>query len=776
MDKILMLATANIRKSKSQTISLLMFTLIAAMFLNIGLVLYSGMGSFFYERAEELHTEHFMAIYSNSDAVLDATHYIENYPAVTETETQIVVGGLGGYSMNGMENVAYVYFAHMDENQKLGVPSLIGDSGTLTGNSIYIPYFMALNGGLMVDDDFTVTLLGTEMTFTIAGFTEEMLLGAQLNTMHRFYVSDEKFNELLNQFPDGSCSLVSARFENVDEAVFLQADFNKNVSFDGLYFTLNIDDAKAARTMISNIASVLVVAFSLILLIVSLILIRFRIANSIDENMTNIGALKAVGYRNRQIVSSVVAQFCVTTFVGSIAGIAVSYALIPLVIEIMKPSIALVWTPDFDITMAFISLILIFFAVSVTAFLSARRISKLHPLIALRGGLSVHSFRKNVFPLDSSRGGLSFTLAMKQLFQNKKQSFAIGIIVAAVTMAAVAGINLNYNLNEKRDNFAKSFFGEIPAANFMLKSSEDGEAFKEILIEHTDVRKAYGYQNPCNLLVNGFGISAAVVEDCSLLESNMIVSGRYPKHPNEIALGPAVLKVSEKEIGDTITVKSGENERDYIITGLVQYMNNNGFNGIITGEGLCEVEPDFSFVGYNAYLNEGVDADTFIESVREQHGDIFDNILNTNDQIDSMLDSIGEIFSAVALGIVAVTLFVVVLTLYMVIKTMILRRKRELGIQKALGFTTLQLMNQVALNLTPVILLGSVVGAVAGYFGLNPLTAALMSSMGIVRSTLISPIDHTAIVCVVLVVLAYVISMLVAWRIRKISAYSLMSE
>jgi putative ABC transport system permease protein len=101
----------------------------------------------------------------------------------------------------------------------------------------------------------------------------------------------------------------------------------------------------------------------------------------------------------------------------------------------------------------------------------------------------------------------------------------------------------------------------------------------------------------------------------------------------------------------------------------------------------------------------------------------------------------------------------------------ILRRRREFGIQKAVGFTTFQRMNQIALGMTPAILIGAAVGAAAGYFGLNPMVAALMSGMGIVKVRLPVPLDQT-----MLVLLAYAVSLLIAWRIRRISAYTLVSE
>ena len=112
----------------------------------------------------------------------------------------------------------------------------------------------------------------------------------------------------------------------------------------------------------------------------------------------------------------------------------------------------------------------------------------------------------------------------------------------------------------------------------------------------------------------------------------------------------------------------------------------------------------------------------------------------------------------------------------MVIRTTILRRRREFGIQKAVGFTSMQLMNQIALNLTPSILLGVVIGAVAGFYGFNPMMGVFMSGMGIVKVDLPSPPDQITVVCLALVAMAYAVSLLIALRIRKISAYALVSE
>ena len=784
MKNITMLTGANLRKNKGQTVSLLLFVLIAAMLMNIGLTVLLGIGSFFDERAQRVHMAHFTAIYyAGTEPIDEGARFIETYPGVTETETLNTIGGRGHYYVNDQKSTCLIILSPAGTTQKMDAPSLIGRSLPLTGDAIYIPYFMMHSSGYEIGDEFRLNLLGTDMRFTIAGATEEIMFGSSMTAdIHRFYVSDEKYSDIQKQFPDSGITLLSARLENNDETAFFQADYNREVSKDGLYADLIYDNAKQGRTMIPQIAAIIMTVFAIILLAVSMIVIRFRITNSIEESMVNIGAQKAIGYRSAQIVTSIVMQFGIVAIAGSIIGVGLSQLAIPIIMNIFKPMIAMVWNPGFDASAAIISIALNLLTVALISYITSLRINKLHPLIALRGGITTHSFRKNPLPLDKTRGGLNLLLAMKQLLRNKRQTITITIIVAAVTMASVSGIAMHDNMSGEENNFARTMFGEMPDVNFYLSEGTDGDAFKERLLKRPEVRKAIGYDTSVSLLADEINISTTVVEDCSQLESAMMIDGRYPRHSNEIALGTTVSRVSGKKTGDTVSMRSGDNEKEYIVTGIAQFMNSNGFNGIITGDGIREIQPDYKYAGYNAYLNVDADVKEFIESVEADEralnpdGSVFDSVMDVQDQLSVLMDMMNGIFTAVAVGISTVTLFVVVLVLYMVIKTMILHRRRELGIQKAVGFTTFQLMNQIALNMTPIILFGAVLGAIAGYFGLNSMVAAVTSGMGIVKVSLPVPIDLAVMVCAALVIVAYTVSMLIAWRIRKISAYTMVTE
>jgi putative ABC transport system permease protein len=261
-----------------------------------------------------------------------------------------------------------------------------------------------------------------------------------------------------------------------------------------------------------------------------------------------------------------------------------------------------------------------------------------------------------------------------------------------------------------------------------------------------------------------------------LLQVNTLISGRYPILSSEIVLGNIAAQSLGVGVGDWVEVSYGENSGEFIVTGIQQAGVNNGLNSLINAAGFREIVPQFEFAVFNIYLTAGTDAPSFAETISESENGIISRISLARISASAFLDTAGAMFGPIAYAIIVVTAAVVILVLFMVIKTTILRKRRDLGIQKALGFTTLQLMNQIALNITPSLIIGVIAGAIGAFIGFNPIFAAITGGMGIVRTNLPIPIDWTFIVCVGLILLAYAVSMLIAWRIRKISAYALVSE
>ena len=777
MRKIWMLSLANIRKSKGQTTGMLILMLMAVMLLNIGLVMYSDVGSFFDERATLLNAPHFIA-FQSIDAPSNAPFYfMEGFPGVTEVEIQYVLRGAGATFIDNRSTFIFLTISYVSPNQQMNPLSLIGDFLPLSDDAIYIPHAMFLDGGFEIGDRFRLEFMTEELTFTLAGSTEEIMLGCIQAIQYRVYVPKERFLEISQQFPENRVHMLSARMEEEAQSALFVTSYIRE--FLGTEYepwgVFTYDVARRTRIEIPMIVAQLVTVFSFILLVVGVIVIRFRTNNGIEENMENIGILKASGYRNYQIISSIIMQFGLIAFVGGLLGAAAAQIALPIMIGIVEPIIALPWDVGIDMLAMAFAILSVLVVVLLFTFLSSLRVIKLYPLTALRAGSSTHSFAKNTVPLDKYCAPLTVLLAAKQLLQNKKQAVMTGIIISGITFASVVGVSMYYNMNINVDAFVRMVTGEISDIVVTLNDSDDGADFMERMSSHPEVDNIIK-QEGVTLLVNDIMTHTIVMEDLSLITGALLVDGRLPFHDNEIALGAPVLMALDKQPGDWVTIKRGDAEYPFLVTGIAQATIYNGIVGFINIYGLSQIDPDFAFHGFTIHLTDSADIDDFMYALSTTDGDMLANMYSMPEQVDVFMDMIYDVFSLIAALTLGGVAAVILLVLYLVIKTIILYRRRELGIQKALGFTTLQLMNQIALSLTPTVLMGTIIGSVSGGFGFNPLMVIVTRGVGIARADLPIPVALVVAVCATLVLLSYAVSILIAGRIRKISAYALVTE
>jgi putative ABC transport system permease protein len=93
------------------------------------------------------------------------------------------------------------------------------------------------------------------------------------------------------------------------------------------------------------------------------------------------------------------------------------------------------------------------------------------------------------------------------------------------------------------------------------------------------------------------------------------------------------------------------------------------------------------------------------------------------------MGSYSTVISKVGIAIFVVTNLIVILILYFVVNSSITRQKRTLGIQKAIGFTTFQLMNQVSLSFLIPVAVGVFIGSVLGITQTNDVMSVGESAM-----------------------------------------------
>lgn len=784
MNKIFMLAFANIRKTKGHTVSLLCMFFIAALLLNAGLLVYINFGGFLDNIIKELNTSNIYYIIPSGMYNNEVENYLTNNKNIIEMQKEESLWATAAtkYKDDTREHVFLLNDADIARNMSKW--KFVGEHLPVDTMSIYVPYIYQQDGGYKLNDKFEMTFKDVTIAFTIKGFIEDVFFSSSDTGVLGVYLPHDTYETVSGELSDTSNStVIFANLQKINKDVETgirditkAGSVSASTDITSTMFSLDLAIIKLSRVMMSSMVSIMIVAFATIIVAVCLIVVRFRIGNSIEDDMTKIGSLKAIGYTSRQIIISIVVQFGFIALVGSIVGIVLSYLGTPVLSDVFAQQSGLKWVQGFDGAISSIALSLILLIVVIVAFFAARRINKLHPIVALRGGIITHSFRKNHIPLSTSKGSLPIVLAFKSLLQNKKQGIMIAIILIAVSFAGTFAVVMFYNTTIDTKAFFETPGVELSNAVAVLKPERDNTMLIENIKNRSDVRKVQFIDEPMVSIENS-QVSVYVMNDYADKETNTVYQGRYPLHSNEIVLAGHLASMLEKKVGDSVAVKIGDtDEALFIITGLSQGAYLGGMNASMRLDGMMKLNPNFKQQSLQIYLNKNVNTGAFVKNIKNIYGE---SLLSAIDMDKIMEEGTGvyiSIVSKVGIAILVVTIVVVILVLYFVINSSVTRKKRELGIQKAIGFTTYQLMNQLSLGFLPPIMIGVSIGSVVGIMQTNSIMSVAQRAMGIMKANYIITPVWIALFGVAIVTVSYVTSMLITYRIRKISAYALVSE
>ncbi|MEO3944667.1 ABC transporter permease [Gorillibacterium sp. CAU 1737] len=774
-------AWSNIRKRKSASVTLMALILLSIMLLYIGLSVMIKLGSFQEQKMEELQVPDLVSYYSQNDDSATYRGIVKEYPATAkwEAESAMLVGETR-MKYGNAEVLAGLLLLKDSTPRTLsphlkapGQPEAAGDE------LVYLPYMFELSGGYKVGDAFTFAAKGHTFSFIVGGFYEEALLGSFTNSAVKLFVSDSAFAKLEEGLGE------EARYEllsiSLNDAKNTMGKISQQLAekltsskTSGSYVVMEAATAIEGNQFLIKLLAAILVVFSLLIVGIALFVMRFQIQVQLEDSMVNIGVLKANGYTSGQIKGAILLQFGLIGLAAALPGLVLSGILMPYVGNMISASLGLLWPTAFDSLSALLSLVTILGLLLLVVVQSSRRIRSITPITALQSGLQTHNFKRNPVPLAASRLPLQLALGLKALVRQIKQNVMLFLIVAGLMFSSVFCLILNYNMT--RDNTGIINLVGIERSSLMI-APQKGFVTPEMLAELSQVD---GVQKLTQL----DGMSATIGErvvllqvsnDYSKLETQTVYKGRHPLYDNEVSLSGIVAKQIGKSIGDEVTIVVNGVSQNYLITGFSQQITQLGMVASMTSEGFHHLMPDYAPKTVNVYLKEGKDPAAVIQELEQRHPGEWTS-RNMEEWLEGILGTFTSAITAITWTITAVTLFVVSLILYLVIKTLVVRRKKEFGVLKGMGYRSLQIMTQISLSLLPVILLGVVVGGVLGSLFSDDLFVLLLGSLGIYNVDYTVDVSQVLLLAVSLVAISYAVTMLVSRRVRKISVTSLISE
>lgn len=575
----------------------------------------------------------------------------------------------------------------------------------------------------------------------------------------------------------------------------------------------------------------IMVLIAVIIMVTSAVMIRFRISGDIKDQIQSIGVLEALGYTSKQITLSYTFEYILIALVGIIIGGAGAAALTPIIYSRGEALAGHHGTMTFYfMPIVLIALGLLVF-VSSMAFIRALSVRKYPPVMAFRKGIGTHHFGKNHFPLRKTGKNVHLRLAMKGFVSSMGHSAGIFVCICISAIAVAVSLILSDTFGS-RVNVAMSATGaELCDIYVTVADTADAKELAESISHMEGVRKAtpcssvfretvfYAYDHTEELPM-------LVYEDFSDTECIKQTSGRLPEHDNEVSISKMFAVKHGLEVGNDLTLEKDGVQKNYIISGITIGVTNGGTNVCIMESGVKRLVPTYRAPAIDVFLEEGVDTKEFkaellrtygrsisdmrkddaeggtleekVQAVADQkmaelinsHGathveyavKIGDkmitgssggfNIKSVSNLREILFTQIGGMFDTIALAAkaaIVVTALVVMIIISMLMEQTVRKQRRDLGIMMGMGYTTNELMLQLAFRIMPAAIAAVIIGMFSGSF----ITQALFKHY--IGMTMINlPLMICAVA--VMIVFCFGCAYLGARKIKKISVTELMTE
>lgn len=530
-------------------------------------------------------------------------------------------------------------------------------------------------------------------TFRIAGKTKDVLFGSGMVGQTRCLMNHSDFEKMKKSEEIYLHEMYGVYEEDIDafESQYVAEEiisvFNEK---QGTIQTMYLMD------MI--IAAVLLIV-SICLIVISLVILRFTIVFTLHEEIREIGVMKAIGIKSHKIRGLYVSKYFMISLLGGILGFLLGVPFGQMMMS--KTSQNIIVDGQSNLFINFLSTVITVGLVLLFSYRITRKINRFTPVVAIRRGSTGERFkRKAVLRLGRGHGKPAVFMAVNDIFCSIRKFAILALTFVLGNLIIIIPANTANTL--KSDNLVSWFsIAESDlyiASDTLFKKTVQNEKAMDAMLEEDEAR------------IREKGIPARVYMECLFKISAVkgdkkckslafqgrggVATGEYtylegtaPALTNEVAITHVIADRIGAGIGDTITIRLGGEEKEYVVTALFQSMNNMG-EGIRFSE---KEDMDYQyFMGTFAIQIRYEDEPD--EAERERRKGIIEklfedaHVYSGGEYIDNMLGGLSEQVDRITWLILLVVFGINILVTVLMMKTFLTKERGEIGMLKAIGF------------------------------------------------------------------------------------------
>ena len=733
MYPLFFIAKNNIKKHKGEVAILfaLIFLSAVLMFSSISLIL-SGDKTMY--EVEEKYNSSDLFVGVTGISAEEMKKSVESVEATEKCEIVSAIWTAADYYYGDMssEDAMSNEFQIFDSSQKTELNSFPEEFKDIKDDEIILPYYLSYSIG--IGEDYSITVGGREHKFKVAGYVENLYFATTMNISGVYSLVSHNVFEQMSADTDDVSKIVIAYADTKEGTDISEYELaiQRALPSDLSVFTVTKETMEMATTAVSKIACSLIMVFTLILIIMSVIIMHFSIKNFIELNIQNIGLLQATGYTAKSLRLACVTEQMIIGLIATCAGIGAGVLCNAPLNSLSGMLNGLAGTGGVNVVALISTLVGIPLMVLFGAFIATRSYKKMSVLESLRSGITSHNFKKNHFPLETSRLPLELAIACKNNFGAMKKSIFIILIVTLLTASTLVGFALfqNWALDNKMllkvvgveiadimvsTGGNEDFLDEIKD-DFNVQSINTKSSLKTVEVSYQDHTESLGID---------------VFRDVNNIQYNYLLEGHLPYNGNEIVLTSVEAENFDVTLGDIVNVKSmtGSGTVPYTVCGIDQKMNNTGKKALLSEEGALRINSEYKYESALIFLNDPSKAKEIKKQWEKDYPDYTFSL--GEDIMASSIETVTKAMEGICVIFVIATCFVVILTQLLLTRAQVIRERTDLGVSKALGYTSGELIRRTLMTNLPTIAIGIVLGIILHIVLSNKLFLVVFSFFGI---------------------------------------------
>ena len=572
----------------------------------------------------------------------------------------------------------------------------------------------------------------------------------------------EEFN---TKIADAEAKLQEAKdkINDIENPKWYILDRNSNEGYVGII--------QATKSM-ENISKVFPIVFFAVAALISLT----SMTRMVEEQRTQIGTLKALGYNQFQIMGKYILYASLASIIGGILGMCVGFETLPRIIWMlymmmyqMTPNIVI----SFNWKYGLLGLILICICIIGATIYSAIRELKETPSALMRPKAPKAGNRVMLerIPFIWKHLNFSHKVTVRNIFRYKKRFLMTIIGIFGCTSLIVTGFGIKDSIKTIVPNQYEKVFSYNMQVSVKDDISEETEQkLVADLRENSQIQKAIETDMTSVTAVNGDNeedVQVIIPKDNfdGVVNLYDVKSKKTVElQENEICLTDKCAQLLGVKAGDTIKLKDDNKEIDAKISNIVEnYVSHYIYMSKATYENLFGEKYNTNVIFLkNVDLTEA-EEDELITNLMSKEG------VSSATRISSMMgmidDTLKSLNYVVIILIVSAGLLAFVV-LYNLANVNISERIRELATIKVLGFYDKEVYDYVTRETIILTIIGIVLGLFGGYF-LNYYLIGTCEINTLRFCKIIEPISYVYAV-IITVVFTMIVNIVTYFALKKI--------